>query len=434
MFYGWRVAAACFTNLFVVVGIVYYSFPVFYAPLIQEFGWTRVQVTAGFFLSILIVGPIFGLSAGFLIDRYGAKRILLVGLLFAGTAPLGFAFMHSLPVYYFFYFMQSIGYVSAGPIPNQVLISHWFSRMRGRAMGLAYVGIGVGGTLAPVLAQFLIRESGWRQAMLAISGMIFVILIPATLILVKNRPAQIGMRPDGDAEQDARPAGTGTDRAAVASPSLAPAIKTRVFWLILAGSMMSIGAVGGVIQHLQLHLLGQRFTAEHAARIASLLLIASIFGRIIMGYLADRFPKKYVMLSACLMIASSIPLLYIVEHPGAIYVFAFVFGFGMGADYMLIPLLTAECFGVALLGRLMGIILTTDAIAQALAPVVVGRIYDLEGNYSWGFAMLSVMAAAAALAIALIPLGSQNSTTRTRSHDTACGRNQGPADGFQRSR
>ena len=254
MFYGWRVAAACFTNLFVIVGIIYYSFPVFYAPLIEEFGWTRVQVTAGFFLSILIVGPIFGLSAGFLIDRYGAKRILLVGLLFAGTAPLGFAFMHSLPVYYFFYFMQSIGYVSAGPIPNQVLISHWFSRMRGRAMGLAYVGIGVGGTLAPVLAQFLIRESGWRQAMLAISGMIFVILIPSTLILVKNRPAEIGMRPDGDAEQDARPAGTGTDPAAVASPSLAPAIKTRAFWLILAGSMMSIGAVGGVIQHLQLYL------------------------------------------------------------------------------------------------------------------------------------------------------------------------------------
>ena len=109
------------------------------------------------------------------------------------------------------------------------------------------------------------------------------------------------------------------------------------------------------------------------------------------------------MFAACLMIAGAIPLLYAVEHPGAIYAFAIVFGFGMGADYMLIPLLTAECFGVALLGRLMGIILTTDAIAQALAPVVVGRIYDLEGNYSWGFAMLSVMAAAAALAIALVP-------------------------------
>jgi sugar phosphate permease len=414
MFYGWRVAAACFTNLFVIVGIVYYSFPVFYAPLIEEFGWTRVQVTAGFFLSILIVGPIFGLSAGFLIDRYGPKRILLVGLLFAGAAPLGFAFMHSLPVYYFFYFMQSIGYVSAGPIPNQVLISHWFSRMRGRAMGLAYVGIGVGGTLAPVLAQFLIRESGWRQAMLAIGVIILLVLIPATLILVKNRPAEMNLQPDGDAARDTRPVETSLP---TASLSLAPAIKTRSFWLILAGSMMSIGAVGGVIQHLQLHLRGQGFTAEHAARLASLLLIASILGRIVMGYLADRFAKKYVMLAACLMIACAIPLLYMVERPGAVYVFAIVFGFGMGADYMLIPLLTAECFGVALLGRLMGIILTTDAIAQALAPVVVGRVYDVEGTYGWGFAMLSVMAAAAALAIALIPVGAKTPTTKTQSHE-----------------
>jgi sugar phosphate permease len=420
MFYGWRVAAACFTNLFVIVGIVYYSFPVFYAPLIQEFGWTRVQVTAGFFLSILIVGPIFGLSAGFLIDRYGARRILLVGLLFAGAAPLGFAFMHSLPVYYFFYFMQSIGYVSAGPIPNQVLISHWFSRMRGRAMGLAYVGIGVGGSLAPVLAQMLIRESGWRPAMLAISGIFFLFLIPATLFLVKNRPAEMGLQPDGDLDQDRQSA----DSNPVApSLSLAPAIKTRAFWLVLVGSMMSIGAVGGVIQHLQLYLLGQHFTAEHAARIASLLLMASILGRIVMGYLADRFAKKYVMLAACLMIAGAIPLLYAVEYPGAIYAFALVFGFGMGADYMLIPLLTAECFGVARLGRLMGIILTTDAIAQALAPVVVGRVYDLEGTYSWSFALLSVMAAAAALAIALVPPSAAGTPpARARNHEGFQGR------------
>jgi sugar phosphate permease len=289
-------------------------------------------------------------------------------------------------------------------------------------MGLAYVGIGVGGTLAPVLAQFLIRESGWRQAMLAISGLIFLLLIPATLILVKNRPSEIGMRPDGDAAPDTGPAKTDADPAAVAAPSLAPAIKTRVFWLILAGSMMSIGAVGGVIQHLQLYLRGQRFTPEHAAQIASLLLIASILGRIIMGYLADRFAKKYVMFAACLMIASAIPLLYMVERSGAVYVFAIVFGFGMGADYMLIPLLTADRFGVALLGRLMGIILTTDAIAQALAPVVVSRIYDLEGNYSWGFGLLSVTAAAAALAIALIPVGAKTPTTRTQSHEEFQGR------------
>ncbi len=166
MYYGWRIAAASFTILLVIVGIIYYSFPVFYPSLIAEFGWSRAQVTAGFFYSILIVGPVFGVSAGFLIDRHGTRRILVAGLIAAGGAFLGFAFMHSLSVYYLFYFLQSIGYVSAGPIPNQVLISHWFDRMRGRAMGIAYVGIGVGGAVAPLLANFLIQEFGWRPAII----------------------------------------------------------------------------------------------------------------------------------------------------------------------------------------------------------------------------------------------------------------------------
>jgi len=409
VFYGWRIVTASFTILFVVVGIVYYSFPVFYLPLINEFGWSRAEVTAGFFFSILLIGPLFGISAGFLIDRHGTRRILLTGLLFAGSAFLGFAFMHSLLAYYLFYFMQTIGYVSAGPIPNQVLISHWFSRMRGRAMGLAYVGIGVGGAVAPVLARFLIREAGWRRAMLALSGIILLVLIPLALALVKNRPSDMGLCPDGDPAPAA-------ERATPATPAttLRQAMRTRSFWMILTGSLLSIGAVGGVIQHLQLYLGDRRFTPDRAAQVASFLLVASILGRITMGYLADRFPRKYVMLAACLMVAGGIALLYFSTVPGTVYIFAFIFGFGMGADYMLIPLMTAECFGLASLGRLMGVILTTDAISQAVAPVVVGRIYDLHRSYDAGFALLAAMATSGAFAVILIPKsGSQASKLNT---------------------
>jgi MFS family permease len=400
MFYGWRIAAACFTNLFVIVGIIYYSFPVFYAPLIEEFGWSRAEVTAGFFLSMVVVGPVFGISAGFLIDRYGSKRILLAGLIAAGVAFLGFAWMHSLPLYYLFYFMQTVGYVSAGPIPNQVLISQWFARMRGRAMGLAYVGIGIGGAVAPVFAQFLTRHFGWRAAMLAIGGIILLFLIPLTILLVKNRPADKGLFADGSPGPD-----TGTRRTEPAPPiELKQAMKAPAFWLILTGSLMSIGAVGGVIQHLQLYLRDQHFSPERAALVASYLLVSSIVGRLTMGYLADRFPRKYVMLAACLLVACAIPALYFVTVPGCVYIFAVVFGFGMGADYMLIPLITAECFGLSSLGKLMGVILTTDALSQAFAPVVVSRIYDLQKSYAWGFALLIAMAAAGAVAVSRIPL------------------------------
>jgi MFS family permease len=399
LFYGWKIAAACFTNLFVIVGIVYYSFPVFYAPLIQEFGWSRAEVTAGFFLSMVLVGPVFGISAGFLIDRHGSRRILLAGLVSAGIAFLGFSWMHSLKMYYLFYFFQTVGYVSAGPIPHQVLISHWFARMRGRAMGLAYVGIGIGGAVAPVLAQFLIGHFGWRTTMLFIGGGILLVLIPLTLLLVKDHPAKMGLFADGESIPLVP-----TERVEPAPTELAVLLKVPAFWLILTGSLMSIGAVGGVIQHLQLYLRDQHFTPEKAALVASYLLISSIAGRLVMGFLADRFPRKYVMLAACLMVACAIPALYAVALPGIVYVFAVVFGFGMGADYMLIPLITAECFGTASLGKLMGIILTTDALAQAFAPVVVSRIYDLQKSYDWGFIVLMAMASAGALAVSRIPL------------------------------
>jgi MFS family permease len=401
VYYGWRIAAVSFTILFVMVGIIYYSFPVFYAPLIEEFGWSRAQVTAGFFYSILFVGPVFGISAGFLIDRYGTRRILLAGLVSAGLGFLGFTFMQSLAAYYLFYFMQTIGYVSAGPIPNQVLISHWFNRMRGRAMGVAYVGIGIGGAVAPVLSQFLIRHFGWRYAMLALCATISLVLIPVAVFLVKNRPSELGLHPDGDI-----PAGPMAERPAqTAAIKLRDAMKSRAFWMILIGSMMSIGAVGGVIQHLQLFLRDQGFDPERAARVASFLLVSSIAGRLIMGYLADRFPKKYVMFAAFVMVGASIPLLYQVQVPNAIYLFAFIFGFGMGADYMLIPLVTAQCFGLASLGRLMGIILTSDAIGQAFTPVLVGRLFDVYRSYDLGFAVLAAAGLLAAGAALLIPRG-----------------------------
>ncbi len=178
--------------------------------------------------------------------------------------------------------------------------------------------------------------------------------------------------------------------------------------MILIGSTLSIGAVGGVIQHLQLFLRDQGFVPESAARIASLLLVSSIAGRLIMGYLADRFDKRHVMMGAFLMVGGAIPFLYLVHVPGIVYVFALLFGFGMGADYMLIPLVTAQRFGVASLGRLMGVILTSDAIGQAFAPVVVGRIYDLNRNYTWGFAILAAAALSAALAATQIDNAQNN--------------------------
>lgn len=416
LFYGWWVALGSFATLFTIVGILYYGFPVFYPHLIKEFQWSRAATTAGYAISTLIIGPVFGISAGILIDRYGSKRIMLAGIITAGLALLCFAWMRSLAQFYIFYFLHTIGYACAGPVPNQVLISQWFNRLRGRAMGLAYLGIGIGGTVAPLLAHYLITRSGWREAFRILGAAVLLGLLPLVFVLVKAKPADQGLLPDGSLPKADSAVAAGHARAC--DFTFQEAFRTRAFWAIASGSFLSIAAIGAIIQHLVLYLRDAGFSGQKASEILSFLLISSIAGRVIMGYLADIFPKKYVMLAAYLCVGSVVPLLFLVNWFPIVYVFAFVFGFGMGADYMMIPLVTAELFGLSSMGKIMGVIFVTDTVGQALFPVLVGHIFDRTGSYQLGFVLSTASALLGAAAVLAIP----RRVTRTSENVTASNR------------
>ncbi|MBL7734040.1 MAG: MFS transporter, partial [Chitinophagaceae bacterium] len=149
--------------------------------------------------------------------------------------------------------------------------------------------------------------------------------------------------------------------------------------------------------------LDLKYTQEHAANIISLVLLSSIFGRLLMGWLADRWAKKYVMILISVVIACAIPLLYFPFTPGVIYLFAFLFGVGLGGDYMIIPLMAAELFGLRVMGRVMGLILTFDGLAEAFAPMLVGRLRDTSGSYANGFASLIIFSVISIIAISMLP-------------------------------
>jgi MFS family permease len=168
--------------------------------------------------------------------------------------------------------------------------------------------------------------------------------------------------------------------------------------------MCSIGAVGATNQNLKLYLsLDQKYTQDAAASVISTVLAFSIGGRLLMGWLADRWPRKRVMLLIYSMIAASIPLLFFAESRTAMYVFAGVFGLGLGGEYMIIPLMAAELFGVRVLGRLMGVLLTADGVAEATTPMFVAHLRDVTGSYRTGFLVLIAIAIVGALAIAFLP-------------------------------
>jgi MFS family permease len=181
-------------------------------------------------------------------------------------------------------------------------------------------------------------------------------------------------------------------------------LRSPAFYLLAFGSMCSIGAVGGVMQHLKLYLRDQTFTQEGAARILSLVLLSSLAGRVLMGWLADRFSRKHVMLLIYLLVATAIPLLLLPAFPGRIYVFAVLFGIGLGGDYMIIPLMAGDLFGVRALGRVMGIILVADGVAESAFPMLVGALYsEAAKSYALGFSVLIAVALAGASLIAFLP-------------------------------
>ncbi len=397
-----QVALTSFVALFSIVGLALYGLPLYYDFMVRDFGWSRTQVTSGNALSKLLVGPLFGFAAGWFVDRFGPRRLMIAGVLMAGVALIGLGRMSALWMFYVFYLLNALGYVCGGPLPNQVLLSRWFDAGRGKAMGFAYLGIGVGGAIVPLLSAALVNAFGWRVALQIIGLFIIAFALPFAYMVRES--------PDGARLKDSRSGPETTDGAApdgaraFQAGGFGAVLKTPAFFLLAAASMCSIAAVGGTNQHLKLYLsLDRGYSQGDAARIISLVLTLSIAGRLVMGWLADRMPKKQVMLIIYLLVAASIPLLFMASFPGAMYAFAVVFGLGLGGEYLIIPLIAAELFGVKVLGRLLGVVLTADGVAEAVSPMLVGYLRDATGSYRTGFSLLIVIALAGAAAVAALP-------------------------------
>ena len=233
--HAYQAAATAFVVLFCIVGVALWGLPFYYDFMVQQFGWTRAQVTSGNALSKLVVGPIFGFLAGWVVDRFGPRRVMMIGILMAGAALVGLGSISGIGMFYFFYFLNAIGYVCGGPLPNQVLLTQWFDRSRGKAMGFAYIGIGVGGATVPWISHLLVQHFGWQTALRILGLLIVVVSFPLAL-LVKELPS---VR-----------AASGS----VTYPSLKAAFKHTSFYLLTLGSMCSVAAISGTQQNMKLFL------------------------------------------------------------------------------------------------------------------------------------------------------------------------------------
>ena len=173
-----QVAATSFLALFAIVGLALYGLPFYYDFMVKDFGWSRGTVTSGNAYSKLIIGPVFGFLAGWIVDRFGPRRMMIAGILMAGVALVGLSTISTTGFFYFFYLFNALGYVCGGPLPNQVLLSRWFGKSRGKAMGFAYLGIGLGGALVTKLSHWLTQLFGWQGALRALGVLVILIALP----------------------------------------------------------------------------------------------------------------------------------------------------------------------------------------------------------------------------------------------------------------
>lgn len=383
----YKVAATGFLSLFSIVGIMFYGLPFFFDFWVKEFNWSRATVTSGNVAGKVIIGPLFGFVAGWFIDRFGPRRLMLWGIIMAGVAVMSLGAMTSIWQFYLLYLLVALGYMCGGPLPNQVLTSRWFTKSRGKAMGIAYLGIGVGGMLVPHIAKWLNTQMGWRSSLVVLGLIIIAVAFPMAWFVKET--------PEGRAKEN---------KAEEPKISFNTILKSRSFYLLAIGSMCSIGAVAGISQNLKLFFsLDLNYSQGQAANVISLVLGASIIGRLLMGWLADRYSKKYVMMLIYSLITISILLLYYATSPGVIYIFAFIFGIGLGGDYMIIPLMAAELFGVKVMGRVMGLVLTVDGLGEAFGPMLAGGLRDRTGSYALGFTALIILSVIGTIAVAMLP-------------------------------
>ncbi len=395
-FYGRWIVLACCLTFGISVGLPYYNMPFFYDYYKNAFHWQLHDITLGFPLAALLTLPVGPL----LVPRFSPRKLIVAGTAMTLLAFVGFSKMTGdLNVYYFLWFLYTFGYILSGPIPHQIMVSHWFRRNRGSAMGVVYVGVGLVGAAGPWLIRPLAETYSFRTALMVV-GFVMVLAWPIALLVLKDRPSDVGQFADGATQAPAE---------VHAEPhTFSYLLKQPSFWLLLIGSLCSIGAIGAINQHMKLVFADQGFT-DQAQRNAAWstatqwILWSSIVGRLVIGRFADTISMKYVMTATYFIVAATIPLLLSVHPSGSPHLFAIVFGFAMGADYMLIPLMAAKQFGVNSLARAMAVILPVNTIGQTWVPLGVALLREKFGSYAIPMDVVLAIAAVGAVAILLLP-------------------------------
>jgi MFS family permease len=412
IFYGWWLVLVTFGILLLGAGYGMYSFTVLAIRLEEQFGWSRTAVMG----SASAWAICFGLSSplvGYCLDRFGARRTMAFSVVVAGLAYLLMSRMSSLWMLYAGSFIAGGSVAGFTLVPAQTLMSHWFNRFRGRAMGLTMLGTGCGGLAFPPLINAIVEATDWSNGYLLGTGVLWIGVLPLVVLFVRSTPSELGLLADGAAAAEE---GAQSTAQATTGVPLKVAVTLGAFWLFVV--MVVCHTFSGSATNLHFHpfAIHSGFDHQVAANFLGLAIGFSMLGRIGGGFLADRFNPRYLMVANGCLFASAIAVLAVgivelgITSTAPLYAFAPLFGLGLGGSVVITPVFVGRCFGLLSFGKILGFINMGFALGVAVGPTLLGRLFDVTGGYRIGLWIVF----AAFAASALIPLLINPARTQAR--------------------
>ncbi|MEE8400253.1 MAG: MFS transporter [Desulfobacterales bacterium] len=405
LFYGYWIVAGCFVLLFLFSGAGFYSFGVFIKPFEDHFGWSRTEISLTISIYMIIHG-LAGPFVGYITEKQGPKKVMTLFGLISGAAFILVSFTTSLRYLYLTYGLLALGSTGIGFIPVSSVLSRWFIRRRGTAIGSAMVGIAVGGLVMAPLTGLINAHFGWRVSFVVLGLLVWLLALPIAFFVIKGSPDEMGLLPDGDTAEGGR-----KEKGSV-FPShplpvsgdgwpLREALKTRAFFWVAATYFLAPMAQMGMLQHL-VPMVTMRGISEASAAMA-LGLTAGLggLGKLSFGRISESIPFHYAASLCFGLQALAVFILFSTGSVSMTWVYVILFGFAMGGVIVLMPIAVGHFFGLAAFSVIMGVVSFLQALGTASGAFLSGLIYDTTGSYENAMVIYMIVYIAAIAAILL---------------------------------
>ncbi len=376
IFYGWWIVIASFFIAFYVGGAIFFGFTAFFEPIVTEFGWSYTQVSIGTSLRGLEMGILAPLI-GFLVDRFGSRRLVIFGVITVGLGLILISQTQSLVMLYVAFLLLSFGAGGCTSVVLYAAVANWFRRNIGKALGITACGFGAGGLLVPLIPR-LIDAFDWRITLIILAAGMWVLGIPSALV-IRDKPEQYGYLPDGGV----MPAIALNSRIEPeeTKATFAEVIRGRTLWFISLAEAIRWIILTSVVVHIMPYLTSIGIPRENAALVAAAIPLISLIGRFGFGWLGDIFDKRYLMaitygLAGLGMLALSYSSVWLF-----MFLFLICFPLAYGGGVTLRGAMISEYFGRSSFGKALGIIMGISSIGGIIGPILAGFTFDTRGSY-----------------------------------------------------